>query len=130
MSANTHTLPAGQAKFIIHVLQPGEPHTCTEELDIVCSDQAASNNRLVGQVLEAARSVIVKVYGPKTLVVGLVNESSGGILFSSLREGHIPLPVVLPLRVTEAFEHPYVALLELASDDIDGSYREFLLAGE
>ena len=130
MYFNLHTLPAGQAMFTVHILQPGESYANSEEVDVVCSDQTESDNRLVGQVLEAAREGIVKDYGPKTLVIGLVNQSSGHILFNSLRKGHIPLPVVLPARVTEAFERPYAALLELASDDIDGAYREFLLAGE
>lgn len=130
MYFNLHALPAGQAMFTVHILQPGEAYDSTEEVDIVCSDQAANNHLLIAQVLEAAREVIVKDYGPKTLVVGLVNQSRGDILFSSLRDGHIPLPVVLPARILETFENPYGALLDLASDDVDGAYREFLLAGE
>lgn len=130
MYFNLHTLPAGRSMFTVHILQPGESYDCTEEVDIVCSDQARSDHRVIAQVLEAAREVIVKDYGPKTLVVGLVNQSRGDILFSSLREGHIPLPVVLPTRILETYERPYVALLELAYDDVDGAYREFLLAGE
>ena len=137
MYVNLHTLPPGQSMFTLFIRQSDEPAEWgegAEEVDIVASDQASGDYRLIAQVIEAAREELVRDYGPKTEVLGLVNQSTGTVLFDYRWEGHIALPVVLPNRILESFTLPYDGLLDLAFDEASGrgaaDYRNWLLERE
>lgn len=136
MFINLHNLPPGQSMFTLFIRPSDEPEVeleWAEEVDLVTSHVAPDNRHLAALVIEQAREELLSNYGPKTVVIGLVNQSIGQIIFDSRLDGQIPLPVVLPIRVTEAFAHPYDALLDLASDEASdpsrgvAEYRSWLL---
>lgn len=136
MFVNLHTLPPGLSMFTLFIRQSDEPVEgleWAEEVDLVTSNHASDNHRLIAQTIEQAREAILKDYGPKTEVVGLSDQSAGQVLFDYRWDGHIPLPLVLPARITETFARPYDALLDLASDEASdpsrgvAEYRAWLL---
>ena len=134
MFVNLHTLPPGQSMFTLfirHSDDPPEAIEWAEEVDIVAPDYASNDHLLIAKVIEAAKEATLAEYGPTTEVLGLVNQSTGEVLFDYRWEGHIALPLVLPTRVLECFENPYGALLDLAVDEAAGlgagEYRSWLL---
>ena len=137
MFVNLHNLPPGQSMFTLFIRPSDEPEVeleWAEEVDIVTSNQAPGDHRLIAQVIEQAKEAILKDYGPKTEVLGLVDQSTGTVLFDYRWEGHIALPVVLPNRILESFTLPYDGLLDLAFDEASGrgaaDYRNWLLERE
>lgn len=136
MFVNLHNLPPGQSMFTLFIRPSDEPEVeleWAEEVDIVTSNQASGDNRLIAQVIEAAREAILEGYGPKTEVLGLTDQSAGNILFDYRWDGHIPLPVVLPPRLADSGEHAYDVLFDLAQDEATdpsrgaAEYRTWLL---
>lgn len=128
---NLHDLPPGKEMFTLYIGQQGTPAEQTEEYDLVAPHEHGDRRYLAAKVIETAKAHLETEYGPLTEVRGVVNQSTGQIIFDSRKQGFVALPVDLPKAVTEAFEHPYDALIDLCQDEHDGlgtaEYRDWLL---
>jgi hypothetical protein len=127
MFMNLHTVPTGQSMFTFTVNNYGDPLDQHEEVDMVIAHDTHDTHRLVTQVMEAAREKLVADFGPTVQVLFIANQSQGYPLFDCRVAYHVPLPVVLAPTLAVTFDRPYEALLDLALDDPDNSYRDFLM---
>jgi len=122
---NLHNLPPGQSLFTLYVGQYGEPLDQVEEVDVVVARN--SDRNLAAVVMEQAQEALARDYGAAAEVRFIADQSNGDTLFDCRIGYHIPLPVVFSPRLAETYEHPYDALLDLALDDPDHEYRDFLM---
>ena len=75
MFMNLHTLPAGQCMYTLGVSGPSWLG-CYEEVD-----QIARQDLTAAEVVEVAASRIRHLYGADAFVVGVADQSHGGVLF-------------------------------------------------
>lgn len=139
MFINLHNLPPNMSMFTLYIGQSDQPMEgleWAEEVDMVAPHQVLNPAWLIDKVIDQARDTLVKEYGPKTVVLGITNQSRGELVFDYRVGKHVPLPVVLPPRLVGAFDHPYAVLITLANEATDrpeqgdGDYRDHLLGGE
>ena len=122
MYANLHLLPPGHFMFTVYVAPKGTSFEGVEQYDVVVE----ASGKVVDQVIDCIREGLVGAYGPTVEVVGMVNQSTGDILFDARQTGHVPLPVVVPARLAVTTDYPYNLLLSLAADG-GLEYRDWLL---
>lgn len=136
--------------YTLHLTVAGpdyDEHEGYEEYDQV-STIGATSGHTVSEVIADAYDELLRQYGDAVHVHGVVNQSTGAVIFDARLKGYVSIPVVPPALLLETSQnargnprHPYDAipdlciaydlLLDLCRDESEGwgtaDYRDWLL---
>lgn len=95
MWMNLDTLPAGKSMYTVYVTtdEEGTPRSqmCVEEIDVIAPSRskwgAVVNDGSVHPTGESASAYIIADYGLDSRVVGVVNQSTGTVVYDAFLEG-------------------------------------------